>query len=539
MPQRHGGEVSAGYVDGKQAPAAGSYGGGPSRARQPARARRRACGTAPTARRRSPCSSLPCTSTGAGARAGAHRRRAPRSVACSRGDMNLRDTPSTLTCALAVLDVHADARSRAVTPKMRDAARVRNVEVEVLRPRRSGRPRRPRTITTCCGGDAEARRRAGCAASRVRRCSARAGRGRPKRCGARVLRVRQQRSRARRSSSLRTSSHVQTSTPGAGAASADGRAGTRSRSWGQRGRALATDARPTTRTAFLTCWASCSAACRAGLGACSTASATSPISSCIGSCAGAARCPPPTSPTRFPRRATRSGSEILQQSYRNLGRFLAEALWGWNASAEALASRVRIVNPELITRFTANGQSVVLLAAHFCNWEWLLLTAGVVLKVPIDAVYKPQRVTGIDEFLRARRSRFGGNPDSAPELHVRGDEAAQGRARVRAGRRPHAEARRGEALDALPQPGHGVLRRRRQDREDPEGAGHLRRDAPRRRPAATASSSRCSPSRRTTATPGPEIVERYARMLEQEIRRSPADWLWLHRKWKYGKPLYA
>ena len=32
---------------------------------------------------------------------------------------------------------------------------------------------------------------------------------------------------------------------------------------------------------------------------------------------------------------------------------------------------------------------------------------------------------------------------------------------------------------------------------------------------------------------GPEIVERYVRTLEEEIRRSPADWLWLHRKWKY------
>ena len=52
----------------------------------------------------------------------------------------------------------------------------------------------------------------------------------------------------------------------------------------------------------------------------------------------------------------------------------------------------------------------MLLAAHFCNWEWLLLTAGGVLKVPIDAVYKPQRMKGIDEFLRARRARFGGNP---------------------------------------------------------------------------------------------------------------------------------
>ena len=112
----------------------------------------------------------------------------------------------------------------------------------------------------------------------------------------------------------------------------------------------------------------------------------------------------------FPEKTPAERQEILQQSYRNLGRFLAESLWGWNASAEALASRVRIVNPELITRFTSKGQSVVLLAAHFCNWEWLLLTAGVVLKIPIDAVYKPQRVRGIDDFLKSRRARFGGNP---------------------------------------------------------------------------------------------------------------------------------
>jgi len=27
--------------------------------------------------------------------------------------------------------------------------------------------------------------------------------------------------------------------------------------------------------------------------------------------------------------------------------------------------------------------------------------------------------------------------------------------------------------------------------------------------------------------------------LESEIRESPADWLWIHRKWKYPKPMYA
>ena len=38
--------------------------------------------------------------------------------------------------------------------------------------------------------------------------------------------------------------------------------------------------------------------------------------------------------------------------------------------------------------------------------------------------------------------------------------------------------------------------------------------------------------------PDHRIVETYARLLEAEIRESPADWLWIHRKWKYRKPLY-
>ena len=38
---------------------------------------------------------------------------------------------------------------------------------------------------------------------------------------------------------------------------------------------------------------------------------------------------------------------------------------------------------------------------------------------------------------------------------------------------------------------------------------------------------------------GAEIIERYARALEDQIRASPADWLWIHRKWKYAKPVYA
>ena len=34
---------------------------------------------------------------------------------------------------------------------------------------------------------------------------------------------------------------------------------------------------------------------------------------------------------------------------------------------------------------------------------------------------------------------------------------------------------------------------------------------------------------------GPLIAERYARALEATIRAHPADWLWIHNKWKYAR----
>ncbi len=240
----------------------------------------------------------------------------------------------------------------------------------------------------------------------------------------------------------------------------------------------------------------------------------------------------------FPEKPEAERDAILKQSYRNLGGFLGEALWGWNASADALAARVRIVNPELITRYTGNGQSVVLLAAHFCNWEWLLLTAGIVLKVPIDAVYKPQRVKGIDEFLQARRARFGGNPIPHQKFMF---EVMKRRNEVRA-----------YALVADQTPRHDEekhwTRFLNQDTAFFVGADKIAKIL--KAPVIYVAMRRDSPGRyavelKLIAEPpydrdsGPEIVERYARLLEEEIRRNPEDWLWLNRKWKYRKPIYA
>jgi Kdo2-lipid IVA lauroyltransferase/acyltransferase len=244
----------------------------------------------------------------------------------------------------------------------------------------------------------------------------------------------------------------------------------------------------------------------------------------------------------FPEKTEAERAGILKQSYRNLADLIFETVYGFGASPAEMQRRVHIDNPELLRQCTERGQSVVLLAAHFCNWEWLLLTAGAQLGLPIDAVYKPQRVAGFDRFLREGRSRFGGNPIPANnflfDVMKRKKEA------------------RAYALvaDQTPQKGEEKHWSRflNQDTAFFVGADKIARilNAPvlfvsMRREQRGFYSARlellASPPypRDPERDMGAEIIERYARALEQEIRRSPADWLWIHRKWKYAKPLYA
>ena len=128
----------------------------------------------------------------------------------------------------------------------------------------------------------------------------------------------------------------------------------------------------------------------------------------------------------FPDKPEAERERILRDCYRNLGSSLLEAIWGYGANGEALKRRVRIVNPEVVDRCRAQNRSVIMLAGHLCNWEWLLLAAGAHLSIPIDVVYKPLRLAGVDAYVREARRRFGANPiphkNFLYEVMRRGDE---------------------------------------------------------------------------------------------------------------------
>jgi len=238
----------------------------------------------------------------------------------------------------------------------------------------------------------------------------------------------------------------------------------------------------------------------------------------------------------FPGMPEGERESILRQNFRNLARTLMEAIWGSRASGEELMRRVAFENPEVIEKYKAAQQSVVLLTAHTCNWEWLLLAAGARFGIPIDAVYKTLRLQVVDAFTRDMRSRFGGNPipfeNFVFELLKRAGQA-----------RAYGLLADQTPVKRMPKYWTKFLN---QDTAFFLGPERIARylDAPvlyveMKR----AGVGKYSVKLHVLAEPpyededaGVKIAEAYARGLEATIRAHPADWLWIHNKWKYGRP---
>jgi KDO2-lipid IV(A) lauroyltransferase len=243
----------------------------------------------------------------------------------------------------------------------------------------------------------------------------------------------------------------------------------------------------------------------------------------------------------FPEKSEAEHAAILEQSYRNMSEVFVELLWGWRASAEQLKDRMAIDNPELVARFVAEKRSVILLTAHVCNWEWLLPGGGAHFGIPIDAVYKPIRVASLDTYMRDARSRFGGQPipikSFAFEL-------------LRRAGQPRAYGLVADQTPLKSMDKHWT-RFLNQDTAFFVGAEKIARFL--EAPVVYVAMRRVSRGRyavhlHVLAEPPYDdgqhesgdadtwITEAYARKLEAEIRASPADWLWVHNKWKYPRP---
>ena len=109
----------------------------------------------------------------------------------------------------------------------------------------------------------------------------------------------------------------------------------------------------------------------------------------------------------FPEKAESELRQIEKDFYKNLCDYAVETLKLLTISNEELKKRLVFANPEVLLDHAINRQSVLNLASHHFNWEWLLTTASIIFPVETDFVYQPVNNSFFERISLESRTRFG------------------------------------------------------------------------------------------------------------------------------------
>lgn len=233
----------------------------------------------------------------------------------------------------------------------------------------------------------------------------------------------------------------------------------------------------------------------------------------------------------FPEKTDRELKAIQKEFYRNLCDYGVETLKLLTIDQQELKRRMVYTNASMVERYKAQGQSVVMLASHQFNWEWLLAAGNLYLPYPIDFVYQPVKSELFEEFSLQSRSRFGAYPIKRFEV-----------ARESFKRR---HILRGIAIVADQYPGHESDKRfeakfLNQDTVFFLGANQLAQML--QCPTVFAKIKRAKRghyemelielSLPPYTKDDTQCVANYIREVEKLIQEHPSGWLWSHNRWK-------
>jgi KDO2-lipid IV(A) lauroyltransferase len=223
--------------------------------------------------------------------------------------------------------------------------------------------------------------------------------------------------------------------------------------------------------------------------------------------------------------------------YLGFAQVLVELIKAASLAPDEFLRRVKITGLEAPRALLDAGKPVLLVAAHQCNWEWMLLGLSQQLGYRIDAAYKPLVNPWAEREMLAIRTRFGSR--LVPAKGLLGD-IIQHRKDVRAVCM---------VADQEPTTSEHKHWTRFLNRETAfyMGAEEIARVT--RYPAFFVGMRRVQPgfyqidleplTRDGEKLATGELTERYARRVEEQIRAAPPDWPWSHKRWRLKKGLYG
>ena len=234
----------------------------------------------------------------------------------------------------------------------------------------------------------------------------------------------------------------------------------------------------------------------------------------------------------FPDKTEQERRKIERQYYRHMCDLLIEGAYNLGASPEAIKRRYRLTNRQLVDRYYEQGRTVVLMSAHYGNWEYMVSSLNMQLLHHGIGVGKPLDDKSVAAFITRRRTRYG--TQVVDQSDVRQHVAFYDRYHV-----PCALMMLSDQSPSNPHKSYWTQFLGR-DTAFLYGAEYFARKynypvlyysvrKVKRGYYEVTFSPLCE---RPEELPQYTIVERYVRRLEQEIQAAPQYWLWSHRRWK-------
>ncbi|MBP5365082.1 MAG: lysophospholipid acyltransferase family protein [Bacteroidales bacterium] len=241
----------------------------------------------------------------------------------------------------------------------------------------------------------------------------------------------------------------------------------------------------------------------------------------------------------FPEKDDKERRTIEKKFYKHLCDYIFETLKAISIPLDKLVQRMHFTNPELITNYNKQGRSVFMYAAHMGNWEWYIVCHAHNKGAKMQTFYQPQSSEFVNYLTHYSRSR---NNTTLIESQRGYRQIVESMRKgeitstlIIGDQSPHWGAQKHwttffDIKTAFLVGPATIARRTNQVLVYPSYVGYKRGHY-------TVEWKLITDDAQSLDTG--VIIDRFAALLEDDIRRIPELWLWTHRRWKHKYEDYA
>jgi len=232
----------------------------------------------------------------------------------------------------------------------------------------------------------------------------------------------------------------------------------------------------------------------------------------------------------FPNKSLKEVKDIEKQFYQHLCDLVVESIRIFSISEEEIIKRCKVVNPEIFDEYYQRGQSILVTAGHYNNWEMMAVGCNPQIPHQMMGVYSSLSNPFFDKKMKDSRAKFGIDLVAKKEVKTYfADNVSRPTASFFGTDQSPSSGKRAHWMEFLNQDTAVLFGTEKYAKEYdyPVLFGYIKKVK-----RGYYEMEYVTVEDQPLQTAKGEITEKHTRLLEEEIRSLPQHWLWTHKRWK-------